>query len=82
MPVTGRAGFIGSNYSNQVMSRYQGHEVTVIDGDFALSLIPPGSDASEFVEGGAVLFVGSFAALEEKPTFEMDGIALFNAQGD
>ena len=29
--VTGGAGFIGSNFVNRVMSRYQGHEVTVLD---------------------------------------------------
>ena len=51
-----------------------------LDGDFALSLVPTGTDASEFIEGGAVLLVGSFAGLEEKPTFEMDGIALFGSK--
>jgi hypothetical protein len=64
-----------SNFDGRLASSW-------LDGEFALSLIPLDSDASEFAEGGAVLFVGYFAELEEKPTFAMDGIALFTAQGD
>ena len=51
-----------------------------LDGDFALSLVPTGMDASEFFGRGAVLLIGSFGALGEEPTFEMDGIALYSSR--
>lgn len=66
-----------SMFVNRVMWCCRGYEFLVLAGGSVLSPVPFGSQASEYIGEGAVIFVRSIVALEEKSIFEIDGLALF-----